>query len=124
LLSYVSIEPSQGSLNDPSAWQQLKAGSLSSAFDNVGGPIAELDEGLTQVRAVVHAVGEQVTQPGKQLVDGVNDQRGTIAISDIGGVHLGGDQQTTSTGHNVALTAVDFFGCIVATRPPSVVLTD
>ena len=33
----------------------------------------------------------------------LNDQHGTITILDIG-VHLGTNQQTTSIGHNVALT--------------------
>ena len=50
-------------------------------------------------------------------MDGLNDQHGTIAILDIGGVHLGADQQTASIGHNVTLAAFDLLGGIVATRP-------
>jgi len=41
-----------------------------------------------------------MTQPGKQLVDGRDDQSGTVAILDIGGVHLGADQQTANISHN------------------------
>ena len=63
------------------------------------------------------AVGEEMTQPGKQLVDGRDDQSGAVAILDIGGVHLGADQQTASISHNVTLTAFDLLGCIVTTRP-------
>jgi hypothetical protein len=63
----------------------LKAGSVRSAFDDVDGPIAEFGEGLTQVGAVVDAVGEEMAQPGKQLMDGLDDEAGTIAILDIGG---------------------------------------
>jgi hypothetical protein len=69
------------------------------------------------VGAVIDAVGEEMTQPGKQLVDGADDKPGTIAILHIGGVHLGPDQQTTSIGHNVALTPFDLLGRIVTTRP-------
>ncbi len=39
----------------------------------------------------------------------LNDQHGTITILDIG-VHLGTNQQTTSIGHNVALTPPAFAG--------------
>jgi len=35
--SAVSIEPSKGSFNDPSAWQQLKADGVSGAFDDFDG---------------------------------------------------------------------------------------
>ena len=38
--------------------------------------------------AVIDAVGEEATQPGKHLVDGADDKPGTVAILDIGGVHL------------------------------------
>src|SRR6516164_6138391 len=102
----VSIEPSEGSFDDPSAWQQLKAGSVSGAFDNVDGPGTEFGEGVTQVGAVVDAVSEEMSQPGKQLMDGLDDEAGTIAILDIGLVYRGTDQQTASIGHNVALAAL------------------
>src|SRR5882724_7895817 len=101
----VAIEPSQGPFDDPAARQQLKADSVSGAFDDFDGPLAEFGEGLAQVGAVIDAVGEEMAQPGKQLVDGLNDKPGTIAILDIGGVHLGADQQTASIGHNVASRA-------------------
>jgi hypothetical protein len=42
---------------------------------------------MTQIGAVIDAVGEEMTQPGKQLVDGPDDKPGTVAILDIGGVH-------------------------------------
>ena len=106
----LQIEPSEGSFDDPSPRQQLKAGGLSGAFDDLDGPLAEFGERFTQVGAVVDTVGEQVAQPGKQLVDGLNDQHGTIAILEIGGVHLGPNQQTTRIGHNVTLAAFDLLG--------------
>jgi hypothetical protein len=50
-------------------------------------------------------------------MDGLNHQHGPIAILDIGGVHLGADQQTASIGHNVAFTPFDLLGRIVTPRP-------
>src|SRR6266850_1526192 len=113
----VAIEPSQGPFDDPAPRQQLKADSVRGAFDDLDGPLAEFGESFGQVGAVVDTVGEEMAQPGKQLVDGLNDQHGTIAILDIGGVNLGTDQQSASIGHNVALTPFDLLGRIVTTRP-------
>ena len=44
------------------------------------------------------------------------EQRRAIAILDIGGVHLGADQQTAGIGHNVAFTAFDLRGRMIPTR--------
>src|SRR5438552_13316125 len=101
----VSIEPSEGSFDDPSPWEKLKSGRVGGAFDNLDGPLAEFGESVTQIGAVIDTVGEEMAQPGKQIMDRRNDKPGTIAILDICGVHLGSDQQTGSIGHNVALTA-------------------
>src|ERR1700746_1719022 len=68
----VSIEPSEGSFDDPSPWQQLKAGRVSGAFDDLDSPVTEPGKGLMQTGAVVDAVGKEAAQPGKQLVDGLN----------------------------------------------------
>src|SRR6516164_6733219 len=79
----VSIEPSESSFHHPATRQQLKAGSISGAFDDLDSPVTELDQGVTQVATVVDAVGEQVAQPRKQLVDGLDDQHRPITILDI-----------------------------------------
>ena len=73
-----------------------------------------------QTGAVVDAVGKEPAQPGKQLVNRLNDQNRPIAILDIGGVHRGTDQQTASIGHNVTLATFDLLGRITL----SVVLAD
>jgi hypothetical protein len=41
----VSIEPSKGSFDDPSPWQQLKSDRVSGAFDDFDSPVAEFGEG-------------------------------------------------------------------------------
>jgi hypothetical protein len=97
--------------------QQLKSGRVSGGFDDLDGPLAEFGKGVTQIGAVIDTVGEEMAQPGKQLVDGLDDETGTIAILDIGGVHLGTDRRCRCIGHNVTLTAFDLLGRIVTTRP-------
>src|ERR1700730_12174770 len=91
----VSIEPSEGSFDDPSPWEQLKACSVSGAFKYFDDPVAELEDFLAQVGAIITTVGEEMAKPGKQLVDGLDDKLGPIAILDIGGGPLGPGQPTT-----------------------------
>src|SRR6266700_5060302 len=55
----VSIDPSDGSFDNPSAWKELKAGSVSGAFDDFDGPVTEFDEGIPQVRSIIDAVGKE-----------------------------------------------------------------
>ena len=49
-------------------------------------------------------------------MDRLDDQNRTVAILDIGGVHLGTDQQTASIGHNMSLAPFDLLGGIVTLR--------
>ena len=92
----------------------MEAGS--GALDDLDCPVSEFGEGVTQVGAVVDTIGEEMSQPGKQLMDGLDDELGPIAILDIGGVHRGTDSQTASIGHNVALAALDLLGGALAKK--------
>jgi hypothetical protein len=56
----VAIEPSQVSFDDPAARQQLKASSVSGAFDDLDGPLGEFGDCPTQVGAIVDTVGEEM----------------------------------------------------------------
>ena len=57
----VSIEPSEGSFDDPSPGEQLKSDRVSGAFDDLDRPVTEFGKGLTQIGAVIDAVGEEMT---------------------------------------------------------------
>src|SRR5438067_385298 len=63
------------------------------------------------------ALGPDPFRHSSYGVDGFDDKLGTIAILDIGGVHLGTDQQTASIGHNVSLAALVLLGRIITSRP-------
>ena len=58
-----------------------------------------------------------MAQPGKQVVDGADDQPGPVTILDVGGVNRDTDQQAGGVGDDVALAAFDLLGRIVAARP-------
>jgi hypothetical protein len=55
-----------------------------------------------------------VAQPGKQIVDVLNDERRSIAVLDIGGVNCDTDHQPGGIGHILALAVTDLLGRIVA----------
>ena len=101
----------------------MKSDRVSGAFDDLDRPVTEFGKGLTQIGAVIDAVGEEMAQPWKQLVNGLDDEAGTIAILDIGRVHLSTDQQTASIGHNVTLATFDLLGRIIPTRPAALGLS-
>ena len=78
--------------------------------------MAKLGDRAVEPAASIGAVGKQMAQPGKQVVDGANDKRGTIAILHIGGVDFSADQQAQRVGDDLALATFDLLAGIIATR--------
>ena len=74
----VSIEPSEGSFDDPSARQRLEASSLSRAVNDFDGPVTESGERITQVGAVVTPSAKRSAARGKPM-DRLDDQADAIA---------------------------------------------
>ncbi len=72
-------EPCGGTLNIPSARKHLEAFDLVRAFDDVDSPLADANEGRSQLVASVVAVGKDVAQPGKPRTDGAQHINGAIA---------------------------------------------
>ena len=91
-------KPSQGAFDDPATGKHRKARDIGAPPDDLDRPVAELGERAVEPAAAVGAVGKQMAQPGKQVVDGADDQRGTIAILHIGGVDFRADQQAQRVG--------------------------
>src|SRR6202011_1726290 len=119
----VAIEPSERSFDHPAAGKHDEAGSVS--FDDLDRPAAELGESLRQFVAGIGTIGEEVAQPGEEIVNGFDDERGAIAVLNIGGVNLGADEEANRIGDDMALASFDFFASIYPGGPPlSVVLTD
>ena len=67
--------------------------------------------------AGIGAVGEEVAQPGEEVVDGFDNERRAIAVLHIGGVDRGADHQAGGIGHDMPLAALDLLGRIIAARP-------
>ena len=75
------------------ARQNLEAAGVGHAPDDLDCPLAEFGEGVQQLIAGIGAVGEEVAQPGKEIVDRRDDQRSTVAVLHVGGVDFGSDHQ-------------------------------
>ena len=85
-------KPSQGAFDDPATGKHRKTRDIGAAPDDLDGPMAKLGDRAVEPAAAVGAVGKQMTQPRKPVVDGADDQRGTIAILHVGGVDFTADQ--------------------------------
>ena len=53
-----SIEPGEGSLDNPSARKELKACNSGGACDDLDRPVTKFGEGVAQVGAIIDAVGK------------------------------------------------------------------
>jgi hypothetical protein len=103
----VTIEPGEGAFDDPAAGKASKTDGVSPARHDLNGPAAEFGERVHQLVAGISAVGEEVAQPRKEVVNGRDDERSTIAVLHVGAMHLGADQQTRRVGDEVTLAAFD-----------------
>jgi len=112
----VSIEPRQCAFDNPATGKHRKTRDIGAALDDFDRPVAKLGDRAVEPVASIGAVGKQMAQPGKQVVDGANDKRGTIAILHIGGVDFSADQQAQRVGDDLALATFDLLAGIIATR--------
>src|SRR5271165_3164887 len=102
-----------GYVRHPAPRQQLKADCRRRAFDDFDRPTAKCGERVEQRVAGIGAVSKEMAQPWKQVMHGFNNQPGTIAILDVGGMDDGPDKKARGIGHDMALAPVDLFGGIV-----------
>src|ERR1700724_2725 len=102
----VAIEPSESAFDHPPAGKHDEAGSVS--FDDLDRPAAESGESLRQFVAGIGTIGEEVAQPGEEIVNGFDDERGAIAVLNIGGVNLGADEEANRIGVDMSLASFAF----------------
>src|SRR5437899_472321 len=69
--------------------------------------------------APIGAVGKEMAQPRKEIVDGGDDERSTLAVLHVGGVHFGCEQQAGCVADDMPLAALDFLRRIETARSAS-----
>lgn len=120
----ITTEPSKGSLDDPALGQNLKAGRIGAAFDDLQDPVAQL-AGPVDQSARVAPIGPNQLEPGELPHQLGQHQLGPVAVLEIGGMHDDGQKQAQGVYNDVPLASLDLLAGVVAARPPfSAVFTD
>ena len=83
------FEPGEGAFDDPATGKDFEANGVGHALDDLDAPLAKFGECLEELIAGIGAVGEEVTQPREEVVDGFDDERRAIAVLYVGGVDCG-----------------------------------
>jgi hypothetical protein len=80
---------------------------------------------LVRVLSHLSSVGEETSQPRKDIMNGGDHEGSTVAVLHVGRMQFGSDQKAGCVGNDIPLAAIDF----LSPRrnrgsPASVVLTD
>jgi len=120
----VSLEPPEGSLDDPPLGQDDETCHIVAALDDLQNPTAKFSRPVDQLSGIA-AVGPDQLQPRETAFEFRQHQFGPVAVLDAGGMHHHGQHQSKRVYDEMTLSAVDFLAGIVPTRPPfSTVFTD
>ena len=110
----IAVQPSQCALDHPAARYDIETARTSRALDNLQGPPTDPLQSRRELGAGIGTVGEDVTQPGEGVADGREHRGGAVAILDVGGVDLSGNQQACGVGEDVAFAALDLLARVKA----------
>ncbi len=120
----IPTEPRKRAFDDPTLGQNLEAGHIVAAFDDLQDPVAQFLCPLDQFPGVA-PVGPNQLEPGELPDQFGQHQLGPIAILDVGRVHDDRQEQAQGVYDDVPLASLDLLAGVVAARPPfSAVFTD
>jgi hypothetical protein len=111
-----AAEPRKCSLDDPPLRKHFKALRLVRALDDLQLPIAERPHGGGRRSALVSTVSEDPLDEGKRPARLLEQRQGAVAILDVGGVDVCGEDQAERVDQDVALLAFDLLPGVIARR--------
>ena len=112
-----AVEPSNGALDDPPAWEDHKSFDLIGPLDDFSFEVRQdTRKGIVEFRPLIGGVGKQLLQEGIHPKQSRKQQDAAVAILDIGGVNDGVQQQPQRIYEKVALLALDLLARIIAMR--------
>lgn len=109
----VSVQPGQGSLDDPAARENHEALCGIGPLDDFEGPFADPAQRLPELFSGIAAIGKDVTQPREAFDDFGQHHWRAVAVLDGGGVDHSVDQIAVGVGQDVALAAFDLLARVV-----------
>jgi len=120
----IAAEPSEGSLDNPTLGQNLEAGHVVAAFDDLQDPVAQFSCPVDQFPGV-SPIGPDQLEP-REFPDQLGQhQLGPVAVLDVGGMHDHSQEQAQGVYNDVPLASLDLLAGVVAPGPPfSTVFTD
>ena len=121
----VSIEPSEGALDNPAPGQDDKPLYRVATLDDLDPPPTDLVEGGRQLDPAITTVGKDMPQPRIEIAGAGQDPWCAVAILDVGLVNDRRERQAGGVSEQVALASLQLLAGVIARGPPaSVVLTD
>ena len=98
------------------AFREPDVAGLWRMLNNLGSPAERLLNPVFAFPfAVLASVQPDMVQPRKLSCCTIHEQHDPITIHDIGGMHLGFEDEALGIDEQVPLTTSDFFACIIAT---------
>ena len=121
--SAATVEPSDGSFDDPTLGQHDEALNLIRSLDDLGFEMGkDAGQGAAKDRPCIGAVGEQFLEEGKQIEQRRQEREAAVAILNVGGGDSAVQEQALRIDQNTALLALDQLARIEAVaidaRPP------
>ena len=111
-----AVDPGDSALHDPAPGQGLEALLARRAFDHLDGPAGSA-HGSAQLVAAVGTVGEDRLQEAEEPArPAVEDQKGAVAVLQIGRVDGDGEDQAEGVDEEMALLALDLLARVIARR--------
>ena len=115
--SAATVEPCNGTLDDPTLGQHDEALDPVGSFDDLGFEMREdAGQGTVKDRAFIGAVGEQFAQEGEQAKQGRKQRHAAVAILNVGGGDDAVQQQALRIDQNMPLLALDQLARVEAVR--------
>lgn len=108
-----SAQPTKGALDNPPTWQNMKAGNVIAAFDDLKRPLAERPQPLDEFSRIA-AVRPDERKAGVLSFDLLKHQLRTVTILDIRGMDNDSKDQPNRVHKNVTFSPLDLFASVIS----------
>jgi hypothetical protein len=109
-----SAEPGEGAFDDPAPRQKLEALDAQRSLDDPDSPWPAMGERADELIAAVNPVGKDMAQLGEPASQSLQKRYRSMAILNVGGMNVDGEQKAIGVGDDMPLAPVGTFAGIVA----------
>ena len=109
-------EPGEGTLDDPTARQQLEAFDAVRSLDDLDRPRLAVRESFLELLTAINPVGTDMMQLGEAASQPLQQGDSPMNILNVGGMDIDGQQKAVGVGDNMPLAPVNALAGIVSSR--------